>query len=304
LNKLSITGSGPYLPDDADDDESIFADEDDLRPVLLPDLRNLTIGYRSAYEGRALLECISAPNTHVLTMEDSTHPGDPEDIDAGKLLAYVGTGRFYDANEHIFVSYINGRHYKVAVDDSTRNPLSRLQRKKLSLTSPFPLLEKVTLNGVKACPGPLHAFFGGLQNVRQLELSRMSAHAIHALRPYDSSHCPVSTSPCPRLQSLCIRRPESTQWQDTVILVGCLALERLTMRVTGLQEVDVHVNDADEPTEEDIVWVSPSTKLTVFRDEELDNDDVESDELDAFLRRSVLLGPVSDAFFGVRNVAY
>lgn len=304
LNKLAIIGSGPYLPDDADDDESIFADEDDLRPVSFPSLRTLIIGYRSAYEGRALLECISAPNIQDLTMEDSTHPGDPEDIDAGKLLTYIGTGRFDDANEHIFVSYINGRHYKVAMDDTTRTPLSCSQREKLCFKTPYPLLEKVTLNGVKACPGPLHAFFGGLQNVRQLELSRMSAHAIHALRPYDSSRCPASNSPCPRLQSLCIRRPEFTQWQETVILVGCLALERLTMRVAGLQEVDVHVDDMDESTEEAVVWVSPSTKLTVFRGEEMDSNGVESDELDVFLRRSVLLGPVSDAFFGVRSVAH
>jgi hypothetical protein len=75
------------------------------------------------------------------------------------------------------------------------------------------------------------------------------------------------------------------------------------MRVAGLQEVDVHVDDMDESTEEAVVWVSPSTKLTVFRGEEMDSD-VESDELDVFLRRSVLLGPVSDAFFGVRSVAH
>lgn len=76
------------------------------------------------------------------------------------------------------------------------------------------------------------------------------------------------------------------------------------MRVAGLQEVDVHVDDMDESTEEAVVWVSPSTKLTVFRGEEMDSNGVESDELDVFLRRSVLLGPVSDAFFGVRSVAH
>jgi hypothetical protein len=86
LNKLVISGSGPYVPDDSDDDESILNDDDDPCPVSLPNLRDITIGYRSAYEGQTILECISAPNAQVLTLEDSNHPGDPEDIDAGKLF--------------------------------------------------------------------------------------------------------------------------------------------------------------------------------------------------------------------------
>jgi len=299
LTKLVVNGSGPYIPDDSDEDESILSD-DDLCPVSLPNLRDITIGYRSVYEGQTILECISAPNAHVLTMEDSTHPGDPEDIDAGKLLAYVGTGRFHDANEHIFVSYINGRCFEVDLNDGTKNPFGyskKLTEKEPNSQSPFPLLEQVTLNGVKACPGALHNFYSGLQNVRKLELSGMSTHAIQALRPFGLPHsqpCPVSTSPCPRLQSLCIRRPEFTQLQEFVILASGLALERLRKGACGLREVDIHVDGTGECVEEDVVRVSPGTTVTVFREVPRDDDDMEFEEdgpVDPFL----VGGPFDDS---------
>jgi len=308
LDKLVINGSGPYLPDDAEEDEGTLND-DELGPISFPNLTDITIGYRSAYEGQTILEFISAPNTRVLTLEDSTYPGDPEDVDAGKLLTYVGTGRFHDANQHIFVSYINGRHYEVALDDNSKIPINCLVQKPTDAgssgpTCPFPLLEAVTLNRVKACPGPLHAFFSGLQNVRKLELSGMSAHAIHALRPYGNpSHCPCllpTTSPCPDLQSLCIRRPEFTQLQDFIILIGGLAVERVRKGACGLREVDIYVDETSEGVEEGVVRVSPCTTVTIFREGKQDGneDGVEDDgAVDPFQVGGAFNDLTFDAFY-------
>lgn len=312
LNKLVVSGSGPYLPDiDDDEDESILND-DDLCPVLLPNLRDLTIGYRSAYEAQVLLESINAPSAQVLTMEDSAYPGEAEDIDAGKLLTYVGTGRFHDGNEHIFVSYINGRHFEVALDEGAKSLVSRSERsadKKSNSTCPFPLLEKVTLTRVKACPGTLHAFFNSLQNVRKLELSGMSTHALYALHPQGLYHRqPPSSNPCPKLQSLCIRRPEFTQLQDFVVLVGSMAGERLKKGSCGLQEVDIYVDEAGEFVTEDVVQVSPGTTVTVFKEAPRDVDDMEPDEdddsdaVDPFRVGGAFNDPIFDTFYA-RGVA-
>lgn len=300
LKNLVVNGSGPYVPDDAEEDESILSDDDPF-PVTLSNLKDITIGYRSSYEGQAILESISAPNAQVLTMEDSTHPSDPEDIDAGKLLTYLGTGRFYDANEHIFVSYVNGRHLEVTLDEP-HSPTSVSEPRES--TSPFPLLEKVALNGVKACSGPLHTFFRGLQNIRKLELSGMSAQAVHALRP--SGSCPASASPCPHLQSLCIRRPECTHLQEYVVLVGALAVERLRKGACGLQDVDIHVDDTGDVVPEDIVKVSPCTTVTVFREHREDDDDMDYDEdgspVDPYLAGGAFNDPAFDMFYA-RGVA-
>jgi hypothetical protein len=94
--------------------------------------------------------------------------------------------------------------------------------------------------------------------------------------------------------------------QDFVILVGGLAVERLRKGACGLREVDIHVDDAGECVAEDVVRVSPGTTVTVFREVQRDDDDMEDEEdgsVEPFLVGGACHDPVFDAVYA-RRVAH
>ncbi|KAF5370927.1 hypothetical protein D9615_009817 [Tricholomella constricta] len=295
LTKLVVSGSGPGVSEDVDEGNSIV--NESLHPVPLPCLREISLGYRSIIDGLTVLELLDAPNAKVLTLEDATHPGEPEDVDAGSLLTYVGTGEIPTRDDHDFIlTYTtpDGQEYQLPINKSpTPSPNTQHHHQDPNANAPaasravFPLLEDVTLRGVKSCPRPLHTFFGALPHLRRLELSSMPIQAIRALLPPavpgDPAAYATAPCPCPLLQSLCIRGfHHHPKLQEVVFLFGGLALERLNKGGCGLKEVDIYVDDTSGScvTEEDVVRVSDvGTRVKIIREVlHLDEDDENEDE--------------------------
>ena len=273
LRKLIVTGSGPELPDDDT--------PRDCDPVHLPQLHNITVGYRSALEGRTLLKLLDAPNARSLTLEDSTYPGDPEEINGGSLLTYLGSKESHSHENEFRVIYDlpQGIHYSVAVEahgKTSKCPHSRRSSLKEEPRPAFPLLQNVTLKSVKASPRPMRTFFHALPHLQHLELIGMSMQAVHALLPSTSSTSSTSlpsNCPCPQLRSLSIKGSEQLQVQDLDFIVGNLAIERQSNGACGLQEVDIHVDAARAASV--AAAVSPTSagmKVTIVSDGESDEE--------------------------------
>lgn len=306
LRKLAISGSGPFVPDDVDDIVDVI--HHDLDSVPLPHLHSITLGYRTALEGQTVLELLNAPNAKVLVLEDATYPGDPEEVDAGSLLTYIGTGEFYDADHNYLVAYElpDGLHYRVAMNKRavSRLPTTEDLSQEPKSNAAFPMLENVTLKSVRACPLPLRAFFGALPNLQRLELIGMTMHAVRALLP--SNPVPslaISSCPCPQLQSLCIRGFEQLQIQDFDFLVGGLAAERKDRGACSLKEVDIHVSGQDRGCVAEFKDASGDLKVNIFsRMVEVDEDEdyEELDETDAFEVGGVFNDPVFDAYYSAQ----
>ena len=257
LCNLVLSASGPTIPEDT---VSTVVHENYV-PAHLPHLRSITVGYRTALEGRVALGLIDAPNTKELALEDATYVGDPDVINAGPLLSYIGTRQFGEGhqNHRITASELTLVGHQAAL--ATEKPLNVSCTHVNKDDAPesrtaFPLLESVTLRGVKTCSQPLRVFLGSLSNLRHLELSRMSMQAIHALLPsieithdddcYDTTsttgHHHHPNCPCPQLRSLCIRSFEQLDSQDVDFIIGSLPVERQTKGACQLREVDIHVD--------------------------------------------------------------
>ena len=311
LERIVINGSGPVVPDDITPGSDFPAD--DQNPISLPKLEAISLGYRSAHEGRKILELLDAPNVKVMTLEDATHPADPEDVDAGCLLRYVGTGEIHDDAQDSAVAYAtpDGLQYQIARD--LESDVCVVPHDDASDTSderstrpPFPLLESITLRSVKACPRPFHAFFRAVPNLKRLELIGMSMYAIQALLPQSPwQYAPGNMCrpcPCPQLQSLCIRGFDRLKIQDFDFIVGSLAVERVNKGACGLREVDIHVDNASGCGEEDLVRVSSGIcgmEVKVFREALRDEyEDMDCSEGDAFKVGGVFNDPVFDAYYG------
>ncbi|KAG6823126.1 hypothetical protein H0H92_011300, partial [Tricholoma furcatifolium] len=88
LSKLVVNASGPRCPDD-NANPSMTPGE--ITCVALPLLRELTVGYHSALEGKAILDAIDATRVESFTLEDASLPGHVGDLNAGSLLTYLAT---------------------------------------------------------------------------------------------------------------------------------------------------------------------------------------------------------------------
>lgn len=194
LRNFILSGSGPRIPED----DAVSIVHHDHVPAHLPHLRNITVGYRSALEGRIALELLDAPNAKELTLEDVTYAGDPEVVNAGTLLSYIGTRQLGEAHQ-------NHRVTAYELPETLGYPSDLVADKALSMScthvnnvaesrAAFPLLENVTLRGVKTCSQPLRVFFGALSNLQHLELTRMSMQAIHVLLPSDQTTTTTTTT--------------------------------------------------------------------------------------------------------------
>ena len=265
LRNLVLSASGPSSEDDT---LSSADDGTDYVPVHLPHLRNITIGYRTAVEGHIALGLIDAPNTKELVLEDATYVGDPDVINAGPLLSYIGTRQFGEAHQNHRItasSQLNlGHHHQTALV-AAEKPLmmnssipcihedkdAESRRTAAIAAAAFPLLESVTLRGVKSCSQPLRIFLGSLSNLQHLELTRMSMQAIHALLPsvvqitHDDCYTTNLNCPCPQLRSLCIRSFERLDSQDVDFIIKSLPVERqIKGGACQLREVDIYVDAA------------------------------------------------------------
>ena len=289
LRNLVLSGSGPYcIPEDPD--SNIHHDH---VPVQLPHLQSITIGYRTALEGRVALELLDAPNTRELTLEDATYVGDPEIVNAGTLLSYIGTRQLGEAHQssHRLTAYEEAPAANLgyqATEKSLCHSCTHVKKANES-TPAFPLLESVTLRGVKTCPQPLRVFFGALPNLQHLDLTRMSMQAIHALLPSSHDHCLTTDTvhlncPCPQLDSLSIKGFEQLDVQDVDFIVGCLAIERQNKGACEFREVDIHVDAAAAKMTTTTTTAcvprvgSPNMKVNIISDSSDEEGEDEEDE--------------------------
>ena len=297
LRNLALSASGPSIPEDTVVSYSAVHDTDYI-PAHLPRLRNITIGYRTAVEGRIALGLIDAPNTKELTLEDVTYVGDPDIINAGPLLSYIGTRQFGEAHQNHRItasSELTLGHQAVQVAEKPLMSTSiscihvNKDASESRTAAAFPLLESVTLRGVKTCSQPLRVFLSSLSNLQHLELTRMSMQAIHALLPsvtvqiitHDDDDDCYTTSldcPCPQLRSLCIRSFEQLDSQDVDFIVGSLPVERqIKGGACQLREVDIHVDAAAAAAATSVVVPhfesSPNLKVNIINDISSDGDD-------------------------------
>jgi len=309
LRKLVVSGSGPEFPDDVDDTPH------DCDPVHLSQLHDITVGYRSALEGRTLLKLLDAPNAKSLTLEDATYPGDPEEINGGSLLTYLGSkeSRAHESEFRVIYDLPQGVHYQVAVEAHSKASQCTHVRRPSLKEEPrpaFPLLQNVTLKNVKASPRPMRTFFHALPHLHHLELIGMSMQAVHALLPSTS---PSSTCPCPQLRSLSIKGSEQMQLQDLDFIVGNLAVERESKGACGLQEVDIHVDAARAASVAAAVSpASPGMKVTIVSDSESDDEDeadvgdpsiVDDEEASAYMLGGIFNDPFFDAYYTAQLAA-
>ena len=318
LRNLVLSASGPsIIPEDTVFSSSSSSSvHDDYVPAHLPCLRNITIGYRTAMEGRIALGLIDAPNTKELVLEDATYVGDPDVINAGPLLSYIGTRQFGEAHQNhritasseLTAATLGNQAARLVVAEKPVRRVSCIHVNEDATESrsaaAFPLLESVTLRGVKTCSQPLRAFLGSLPNLQHLELTRMSMQAIHALLPSVVLQIPTTSTttttatattpedcyttnldcPCPQLRSLCIRSFEQLDSRDVDFIIGSLPVERQTKGgACQLREVDIHVDAATATSSCVVVPLShfettsssspTSMKVNIINDVSSDEDD-------------------------------
>ncbi|KAF8154450.1 hypothetical protein B0H34DRAFT_716531 [Crassisporium funariophilum] len=297
LHHLLVFGSGSNIPEESGDGSEAVHWEHNYEPVHLPQLRQISIGYRCAFEGHTLLELLDAPNARTLTLEDASYPGDPEEVDASSMLTYIGTKEVRDdAPEH-----------NICTHDCQAKIETRTEKEKPRAA--FPLLESVTLKGVKACPRPLRAFFGALPNLHHLELTRMSMQAAHALLPSPvptPTASPPPSCPCPHLTSLCIKASDHLPAPDLETLVSNLAAARQRRGACGLREVDIHVDAPREVPARVSRVGAGGMKVNIFNDSSDDEDDEDEEEMD--VDKEMELGgvfndPVFDAHYSLQIMA-
>ncbi|KDR79375.1 hypothetical protein GALMADRAFT_243406 [Galerina marginata CBS 339.88] len=282
LRTLMVTGSGPEIPDELDDVPRHQCD-DKLEPVHLPQLQDITIGYRTALEGRTILKFLDAPNSKTLVLEDATYPAYPGEVNGGSMLNFLGSKEF--------------------VSRSGDNDTPSQSKEPSPSRAAFPLLEHVTLKSVKSTPRPLRTFFSALPRLHHLELVGMSMQAVYALVP---SSLPTSTCPCPQLRSLCIRDSEHLQVQDLDFIVGDLAVERENRGACGLREVDIHVDSARAARVASAA--SPGTKVNIISDDEDEeedymDEDLDMDNVDPFKPGGAFNDPVFDEYYSTQVAA-
>jgi len=341
LKTMRISGTGPGLSYSTDEPSSSVPLRE-YASVQLPQLHNIAIGYRSSREGRAILKMLDAPNARKLMLEDATYSGDPEEVNGGSLLTYLGCKEFssstaerLSAATHIAVAsydyYSQGHHhYQMSYDapylpssyydegdNKEQQQPSCVHRRKSSAASlhcqepraAFPLLQHVTLKGVKSSPRALRTFFSALAHLQHLELIEMSMQAVHALVPLSintsfsspAESTQTSTCPCPQLRSLCIRDSGHRVEVNDVDLIRYVAVQREIKGACELQELDLHLDPVRAASIAAVTChspLSPATKVNIYSDSESDDsDDEDEEEIDPFSPGGAFNDPEFDAYY-------
>lgn len=237
LEELVIQGSGPLVEESADVNPMSHP------PVALHHLEDLSIGYRSSFEAGSILRVIDAPRLQSLALEDATHPGDPEEVDAGSILSYISMGYMQKYRQEFTVTYslANGLQYHRPDGSSEEQFLSEDGQPIYS--SPFPELEVVRLTRVKAFAECFHALYAALPKLKELKLKAMSMEAVHPLLPPPTPN--VSWTPvCPQLEALTLRL--FREIYDVPALLERLTVHRSQRGICGMEEINICVNCGDK----------------------------------------------------------
>jgi hypothetical protein len=246
LETLSISGSGPTVGD-LDDDATLV--HHDYRPVSLPDLKNLTLGYHDISECQTVLELLNAPGIQIFTLEDGTYKVEPEELDAGPVLSYLGTGVF---NEF-----------------EPKTPIS---------TRPvFPSLTSLSLSSVKTGKRSLNAFLNSLQNLRSLSVNSMDLEeVIPSLVPSALNTADGSVAcPCPRLQDLIFKNVTPSHVPQCYSIVAFVDEHRrnsgsVPLRFFDIQELILEDEDEDDEMDFDSEGEAEFVSGGAFNDPEFD----------------------------------
>ncbi|ESK92516.1 hypothetical protein Moror_4438 [Moniliophthora roreri MCA 2997] len=201
LKKLVINGSGPFALGQDLTGKSRAVEE--CERVWLPHLDVLHIGYGSNLDGRKVLEMFNAPNVRTLIMEDTTHPGEIEDVDATEIIDYIAAGSFgHAASSRTNVAGEVGSAVATGLASlSTGSSCDHYHYPQtVASRQLFPHLEKVTLKGVKAGPRHFLSLFKAMPNIKSIVLSNMVTltNSLYALLPYTLSSGVTAADPRPR----------------------------------------------------------------------------------------------------------
>ncbi|KAF9524899.1 hypothetical protein CPB83DRAFT_885918 [Crepidotus variabilis] len=299
LQTLSVIGTGPEGPGSETDSAHNY------EPVHLPQLRDVTVGYRTETGGRSLLHFLDAPNVTSFVLEDTTYPADPSDTNAGPILSYLGS-KLCDGNDHRLEA--TGLQSTAEVEKKRKRSICGFEpgsdSAEVNHRGAFPYLKRVALRNVKSAFTPLASFFSSLSRVTELELSGMSMLSIHALVPYSTS---PSDFPCPRLNSLTIRDSEFGA-EDLDFIVTRLSSCRQSRGAPTLQDLNFHVS----PSRANDIRViaaaaasSPESNVHIISDGECDLDSEDQDllmgedeEEEAFRPGGAFNDPLFDAYYG------
>ncbi|EGN94456.1 hypothetical protein SERLA73DRAFT_96603 [Serpula lacrymans var. lacrymans S7.3] len=269
MRKLVIKISGPRS--NAEERENGDSEE----PISLPLLEEIVLAYNDAGEATKVLSLIHAPSLKTLVIEDGMHPANPVEEDSGCLLAYCGRGF---SEDHFYTSAISsGSH---GLESLTFQSSSSTKH-----NPPFPLLEHLTLNRVKACPDPFKDLFQGLPKLRRLSFSHTPIHALEALLPsqllHDSEVGTIVTVPCPDIDSLQVFGASN----DAHHTVGFVMSERTRHGVSNTCNIALHFTSEIPPEALDImVDMCGNAKFSVaemYTDLDWEMDD-ESDDGDPY----------------------
>lgn len=260
LRNVVISGSGPAV------DDGVEPLSRDFEGVLMPNLAKLTLGYRSVSEGEVVLQLVNAPSLKALALEEATHPADPEVIDAGSMLTYVGTGEFHTVKER----YIAADHGKMrkhsAVSTSTcvesifevGGRIVEDDEDDVTLVDfdtkahpPYPQLETLSLKSIQSSSTqPISSMLGALANLRRLELANMTVRPLYTLLPDSFPSAPVASSStvppspsmhCPQLTSISLQDCNEMQNHDLSFIVNKLIRDRKTHGACRLASVDIQL---------------------------------------------------------------
>ncbi|KAG1865476.1 hypothetical protein DFJ58DRAFT_771258 [Suillus subalutaceus] len=229
LRKLTIRVSGPRF------DAGVQRSD---RPVSLPLLEEIHLGYTNVEDAAMLLSHIHAPNLIILSIEDANHIASPDDEDSGPLLIYLATG-FLDL-------------CGVSTDGSSHGPYSyysAMSKDSVARTikTPFPHLERLSLHSVIACVIPFSLLVAAIPKLRHLSLCR-TPNAFAALLPIQTPFADACTRiiPCRALESIEISCAE----ERTKHILDFVLREREQSGAPRVCNIDIHLEvcsaDANE----------------------------------------------------------
>ena len=287
--------------------------------TYLRSLEELVLGYRSVVDSINLLEILDMPNLNCLTLEDTTHPGDIDNLDATPLLIYLAQGARPVVQSIAIRSVVNGqiqpvptlKETKVSSEDG-RKPPSPPPRK------PLEQVEHLTLKRVKAHPQEFQCFFQHLTSLQHLELCSTNLDPLDALFP-GRTYVPFPLlesvrmeCPCPQLTSLTIRNLDSERFPNmrTKNIDEMLTQLNISRAKIGAGQVQVDFYVSSASIREwamrglDLVGVTKAYPF-IHGDYEEDvyhQDPYESDsyEEDAFQLGGAFNDPLFDAYYGGR----
>ncbi|KAJ4478840.1 hypothetical protein C8J55DRAFT_430091 [Lentinula edodes] len=252
LKSLTVNGSG-FISDDEELSlkTGVHNIDKSAKPIALPLLEKLKIGYRSAPEGFDILELVHAPNILQLSLDDATHPGEIDEVEADDMLLYVAGLR------------------------PMINPESSFSTPKHS--SPFPTIQKLALKGLRAQTDTFRKLLVSTPTLQSLELYMMPRpmDVIHAMspittiavttpartrttyqrllisRPASPASSRSYSCPCPRLQELCLWTVNLSS-DDIHFIAKDLLLGRSEAGAGSLERLDIHLFEGTESASEDL----------------------------------------------------